>query len=250
MVICEVCGKELNMVTNSHLALHGMTPEEYRTRYPGVAMFDEEVRKIIHQTRHRVERPKCMHPKCDNSVTESYNIFCSNSCRSSYNFSKEYRNLQGGERSRLYKHGRSIAKAERIAKNRKYTKYSRKGEWKKLGDSQKRLARERDSFECQKCGEPVSGKKAHVHHIVAERCFDDANIAHDLGNLVTLCWHCHNFIEADTKKELHIHSNILEQLIQENPEIKELIARKYPNFMPFSEFKEFMFDFRRGKNSA
>jgi 5-methylcytosine-specific restriction endonuclease McrA len=251
-VTCEVCGKEMNMITNSHLSLHKMTPEDYRNRYPGAPMFDEEMRKVIHKTRHRVERPKCLHPKCENTVTESYNIFCSPSCRSSYNFSKEYRNLQSGDRCHFYVDGRSIAKNDRIRENRKYESFhkTRRGFWKKHGDEQKKLAKERDNFTCQKCGVEARGKSGHVHHIVAERCFDDPHLAHDLSNLVTLCSQCHNYIEADTKRALHKQAVALEKILTQRPELYDIIRQDDPDFELFSEFKEFIFDFRNKNKEA
>jgi hypothetical protein len=34
-ITCAVCGKKLKQVTAYHLLVHGMTPDEYRARFPG-----------------------------------------------------------------------------------------------------------------------------------------------------------------------------------------------------------------------
>lgn len=33
MIKCEVCGKEFHAIVPSHLKTHGMTPQDYKTKY-------------------------------------------------------------------------------------------------------------------------------------------------------------------------------------------------------------------------
>ncbi len=61
--------------------------------------------------------------------------------------------------------------------------------------SQRRLARERDQFNCQSCGitEEQYGKELSVHHIIPFRNFKgDWEKANELVNLICLCeYPCH-----------------------------------------------------------
>lgn len=63
---------------------------------------------------------------------------------------------------------------------------------------QRKLALERDNYECQKCG--VSNEDCdpalHVHHKIPYREFDDDEKAHKLSNLISLCPKCHAQVEA------------------------------------------------------
>jgi uncharacterized protein YjcR len=64
-------------------------------------------------------------------------------------------------------------------------------------DRKKRLVRERDQYECQRCGISNNthmenhGQQLHVHHIVPARYIDDPYERNAKSNLVTLCRTCH-----------------------------------------------------------
>lgn len=67
---------------------------------------------------------------------------------------------------------------------------------------QRREARERDDYTCQRCGmgkeehEELFDELPHVHHITPFRQFDDPEEAHFLENLITLCRLCHRKVEG------------------------------------------------------
>ncbi len=61
---------------------------------------------------------------------------------------------------------------------------------------QRDLARARDRFRCQVCGQPESDKAHHVHHKIPFRMFDSAEQANQLANLITVCNSCHRKIET------------------------------------------------------
>ncbi|MHB0875997.1 MAG: DEAD/DEAH box helicase, partial [Anaerolineae bacterium] len=73
---------------------------------------------------------------------------------------------------------------------------------------QRRLARERDQGRCRNCGAPEPpGREHDVHHVRSLRDFAYAEVgdnlyavANDLGNLVTLCRHCH--VEAESSQAM------------------------------------------------
>lgn len=62
-------------------------------------------------------------------------------------------------------------------------------------------ALERDGYQCQRCGigekehREKHGQQLHVHHIIRRRAFVEAESAHALNNLVTLCATCHGVEE-------------------------------------------------------
>jgi hypothetical protein len=44
-VRCEVCGKEFEQITNTHLKTHGITFNEYREQFPNALLVSEDLRK-------------------------------------------------------------------------------------------------------------------------------------------------------------------------------------------------------------
>ncbi len=71
-------------------------------------------------------------------------------------------------------------------------------------DTQKKLARQRDSYLCQKCGIAEKDKAHHVHHKVPFRLFTSLEKANAIENLITLCPRCHRQAEAIAR----IHSGL------------------------------------------
>jgi 5-methylcytosine-specific restriction endonuclease McrA len=71
---------------------------------------------------------------------------------------------------------------------------------------QRRKARQRDNFTCQRCGvtEVILGQELDVHHISKYREFEDYNSANRLSNLISYCKVCH----ATVERELENQSNI------------------------------------------
>ena len=68
------------------------------------------------------------------------------------------------------------------------------GNWKR----QSREARRRDNHTCQFCGihESELRRALDVHHIIPFRLFgDDHRTANRLANLISLCEHCHTYLE-------------------------------------------------------
>jgi DEAD/DEAH box helicase domain-containing protein len=61
---------------------------------------------------------------------------------------------------------------------------------------QRELARARDSFRCQLCGELEGVREHHVHHKTPFRLFDSTEQANQLSNLITLCNSCHRKVEV------------------------------------------------------
>jgi len=61
---------------------------------------------------------------------------------------------------------------------------------------QRDLARARDGFRCQICGEPEGETAHHVHHKIPFRMFESIEQANQLANLITLCNSCHRKVET------------------------------------------------------
>lgn len=68
--------------------------------------------------------------------------------------------------------------------------------------SVRREVRERDDYECQRCGMPDEehvdqfGQSLHVHHIRPFRTFEEHTEANRPENLITLCRECHDQLEG------------------------------------------------------
>ena len=207
MVMCRICNKQFKMITNTHLKkAHRMTTEEYLCSFPDAELCDEDMRAYYRTTRKHAVKPVCARPTCNKKCAQTWNTYCSRYCSMSHRMSKDGRDDQGG------------------AKNWKFN-----GGWYSIGKSQKQKARERDNYFCQRCSVPVRGKNAQVHHIVPERCFDDAEMAHALDNLITLCGHCHKVIEWENLREVYRRVYLLDELQKGNP-----------NWQTFEDFKKVM----------
>lgn len=55
-MICSICGKELKTITNTHLAKHGTTMEEYKSQYG--SCFSEETKKKMIENRSDIRGSK------------------------------------------------------------------------------------------------------------------------------------------------------------------------------------------------
>ena len=69
---------------------------------------------------------------------------------------------------------------------------------------QKRRARKRDNYTCQRCGitEETLGYKLDVHHKIPFRLFSgDYKTANSLDNLISLCRSCHRTVELNGSKK-------------------------------------------------
>ena len=56
-VICLVCGKEFKLLSNRHLALHGMTSREYKIKY-GLPLRQALSAKSLTQARRKIAKEK------------------------------------------------------------------------------------------------------------------------------------------------------------------------------------------------
>ena len=56
-VICLVCGKEFKLLSNRHLALHGMTSRDYKIKY-GLPLRQALSAKSLTQARRRIAKEK------------------------------------------------------------------------------------------------------------------------------------------------------------------------------------------------
>jgi 5-methylcytosine-specific restriction endonuclease McrA len=70
---------------------------------------------------------------------------------------------------------------------------------------QRRLARKRDNYTCQRCGitEEKLGRQLDVHHKIPFREFGIDNYlnANQLANLISLCFTCHTTTEHEYRRQ-------------------------------------------------
>ncbi|WP_249336598.1 HNH endonuclease [Sporosarcina sp. Marseille-Q4063] len=64
--------------------------------------------------------------------------------------------------------------------------------------AQRRAARKRDNFTCQRCGigEPEYGQELSVHHLIPFAINNDYQVANELINLLSVCEPCHRIIHS------------------------------------------------------
>jgi len=87
--------------------------------------------------------------------------------------------------------------------------------------------RNRDAGRCQKCGDPESGERLCVHHIVPDAKVPEEFDSHLPVNLISLCRSCHSEMEAkpinDQFRKLRVES--AEDLMLTTQEREQLNAR-------------------------
>jgi hypothetical protein len=189
MVTCQICGKQMKWIQNTHLKHHDITLEEYRAKYPGSPTKTQEMHDELVRTRKRVQRKPiiiCAREGCNDVVKHRKHRYCSTSCRSKDNYRDNLGMFATTEGNPGYVNG----------------EYAH-------GKSQKQKAYERDNGKCQRCGCDVGkDKKYGIHHLVPRRLFIDKTLADSLSNLVTLCSKDHRDVEAEFVEHLfELYSN-------------------------------------------
>lgn len=71
MVKCEVCGKEFEQITYTHLQTHGMTVKDYKQKFPGAELRNDCVTAKISGENNPMKRPK-VRKKATQSLKEYY----------------------------------------------------------------------------------------------------------------------------------------------------------------------------------
>lgn len=178
LVKCKVCGKEMKWIQNRHLALHGMTREDYKAKYPGSPLKSESMTKKLSDTRGNKAEPNtrvCAREGCTNITRKKHNKYCSNSCRSLVVSNTSANPFKSKETNPNYKNGSGAHQK-----------------------SQKKKAFKRDNKTCQRCSKDLQGIKYEVHHIIPRKTFIDLTVADDLNNLISLCNPCHSEVEFAT----------------------------------------------------
>lgn len=64
---------------------------------------------------------------------------------------------------------------------------------------QRKLARERDHYQCKLCGSPECDQEHDVHHLKPFKLFDSYIQANEIENLITLCPTCHRQVEVNVR---------------------------------------------------
>lgn len=205
LVKCKECGKEMKWIQNRHLALHGMTREDYKAKYPGSPLKSESMTKKLSDTRGNKAEPNtrvCAREDCTNITTTSRNKYCSYSCASKVRADMDSNPFKSKNTNPNYKDGVHSS-------------------WKRLSRKVFKL----DNKTCQCCGKELKlGDKYGIHHIIPKKVFTTREEADVIANVITLCGSCHHEVEYETTSwifELYRNRNIMSDL-----EIMKLFREK------------------------
>jgi 5-methylcytosine-specific restriction endonuclease McrA len=163
---CENCGKEFNRYDSQAVGDRQVCSEE--------CQFELYTGESHEEQKQRVE-VECGH--CGNVVEKRLSRI--NRVKTAYCGKECADKGHSGEKHPNYKTG---------------THKDYKGKWKK----QRKKARKRDDYKCQRCGvrEDNLERQLDVHHKIPYRTFDDPVEANKLANLVSLCKRCHGVVES------------------------------------------------------
>jgi 5-methylcytosine-specific restriction endonuclease McrA len=75
-----------------------------------------------------------------------------------------------------------------------YPRGFRKGTSREVVSELRKMALERDEYECQRCGKRIGEVSLHVHHI--NGATQNKMIANDLWNVITFCKTCHEWVHT------------------------------------------------------
>lgn len=67
-VACAVCGKRMRTINNKHLAQHGLTADDYRSRYPGHALLSEAAQQKLSDRSSRANAARKGKPRSDADI--------------------------------------------------------------------------------------------------------------------------------------------------------------------------------------
>lgn len=131
-------------------------------------------------------------------VENSERHYCSKQCQSEYlsqkvdveclNCGDIFERSPSGVRNRNFC-SRSCTDDYLVGEKHTNYKWGKDREYGSNWWQQRKLARQRDSYECQICGKGKGelDRLPDVHHIIPIRTFDDPNQGNKLDNLITLC---------------------------------------------------------------
>lgn len=258
---CKLCGRSMKSISNSHLRwTHGIDPGKYLAQFPGAKLMTDEAHAEFVESRARVERGFCARPGCSRRVSGSDRRYCSHRCYTLARFrggfalaktkGEQERELQAARRlprvsvlplcvrpgceNRVRTRGRQFCSrgCALLMRARSHVFGPAAPNYidgrTSIPKAQKQRARERDAYICQRCGADMTSDKsrAHVHHLIPARCFDDLEEANRLENLTTLCRECHMVVEWEMVRELYRRALVLDELGASDPSFESLAAFK------------------------
>ena len=188
---CEICKKEFKQITNSHLKIHNITPDEYKKKYnidrlrepnDTKGIWDESLGKFKY-----IKHPDRKKVKCKLCNNEYYRISTTHMHRKHQIDLEDYKDMFPNEPLFIT----TDKERELISKNHADVKGKNNSQWLGgLSDNEyvynwrkiRKLALEYYGEICYKCG---SDYHICVHHID----YDKSN--NYIGNLIPLCLKCH-----------------------------------------------------------
>lgn len=188
---CMICGKQMKLLNNKHLSLHGLTPTEYSERFPDAPTYTRAV--YDNNRKARKEYANTDEAKRHSSKTGKKNKGSKRSIDWCERRSKRY----SGEGNPFY--GKTHKEETRRSLSAHfqgvpledwggYVNSESKRLWKsKRASRWSREVFERDNYTCALCDK--RGGDLEAHHIVPRRSAPELVYENDNG--ITLCKPCH-----------------------------------------------------------
>lgn len=210
---CQVCGKNLRLITNSHLKTHNMSPAEYKINFPGTSLASENT--VSNNSRARKEYANSPAARNKTSLIGKRNkgkrrtqSWCSNRSLSYTGegnpFFDKTHSLETRKKLSAHFQGVDLEEWEDFSND------EHKRAWK--SKRAKRWSQDifkRDDYTCGVCSK--RGGDLEAHHII--RRIDAPELTYVLGNGITLCVLCHREI---TGKEAHYKERFKKMVSDKN----------------------------------
>jgi len=211
-VTCEICGKKFKAVTGSHLIkIHGISPKEYKKKYPGAKLECPSVKYKNDNHRRRVSKlPHVLKIRSEigkrnkgKTRTEEFKK------KRSEQYSGEGNPFYGKTHSfELRKYLSALFQGIDLEEWDGFSKSDRDHEWgSKRARNWRKQVYERDDYTCAVCGH--RGGDLNAHHI--KRWNEYPELSHVVENGITLCLECH----VKTYKREHEFEDMFLKLLEE-----------------------------------
>jgi len=219
---CQVCGKSMRLLTNSHLKTHNMSPSEYKVAFPGLPLASKKT--DVNNRRARKEYATSFAARQKTSLIGKRN----KGKKRTQGWCAERSSQYAGEGNPFFNKTHSLETRQKLSAHfqgvgldgwEDFSSDEHKRAWK--SKRAKRWSQDifkRDDYTCALCAK--RGGDLEAHHII--RRIDAPELTYDLNNGITLCVSCHREI---TGAEAHYKERFKKMVTTKNSDIGEVPSK-------------------------